>query len=178
MELRTTQRLRRSGQAAKSTTKKPDGESAPAGTQPARPQFQTPADRLTVSQQALTWLDRQIQLDRERELRRQAHQSNGLSALEHKKQALDDLDRKLKVLSKCQKIAASIMKGNRVPPEDLAYLMEHDSAGYKLAMAMRRHNPDPKDVESVLDEEDKTHDTGDISTLSAAVGLSGGDAEA
>ena len=28
-------------------------------------------------------------------------------------------------------------------------------AGYKLAMAMRRHNPDPKDEESVLDEEDR-----------------------
>ena len=47
------------------------------------------------------------------------------------------------------------MKGNRVPPEDLRYLMEHDQAGYKLAMAMRRHNPDPEDEESVLDDEDR-----------------------
>ena len=47
------------------------------------------------------------------------------------------------------------MKGNRVPLEDLRYLMEHDQAGYKLAMAMRRHNPDPEDEESVLDDEDR-----------------------
>ena len=42
----------------------------------------------------------------------------------------------------CQ-IAASIMRGDRVPPEDMAYLMNNDPEGYKLAMAMRRENPDP-----------------------------------
>lgn len=42
-----------------------------------------------------------------------------------------------------------------MPPEDLAYLMNNDPEGYKLAMAMRRENPDPEDCESVLDEEDR-----------------------
>ena len=58
-------------------------------------------------------------------------------------------------MRKCQKIAASIMKGNRVPPEDLEYLMKNDPDGYKLAMAMRRENPDPEDEKSVLDDEDR-----------------------
>lgn len=153
MELREPQRLRRNEQLARAEAKKTDRGDAPAKAPSAlgRPA----ADKLTVSRQALAWLDRQAELDREREMRRQERQSDSLSAMESKKKALDGLDKKLKVLNKCQKIAASIMKGNHVPPEDLRYLMENDPAGYKLAMAMRKPNPDPKDEESVLDEEDK-----------------------
>ena len=153
MELRTTQRMRRNEQLTRTAAKQADTAGSPARTPSAQPR--TPADKLSVSRQALAWLDRQAELDREREMRRQERQSDSLSALESKKQALDDLSKKLKVLSKCQKIAASIMKGDRVPPEDLLYLMKHDQVGYKLAMAMRRRNPDPEDEKSVLDDEDK-----------------------
>lgn len=152
MELRTTQRMRRNEQIARTTAKKADAGDAPRSQSvPAK----APADKVSLSQQALTWLDRRAELDREREMRRQERQSDILSGLESKKQALDGLDKKLKVLSKCQKIAASIMKGNHVPPEDLRYLMDNDPAGYKLAMTMRRENPDPEDEKSVLDEEDR-----------------------
>ena len=48
---------------------------------------------------------------------------------------LDSMEDKLDMMNKCQKIAAAIMRGDRVPPEDLRYLMEHDKEGYKLAMA-------------------------------------------
>ena len=102
------------------------------------------------------------------------------SQLESSKGHLDRLDKALKVLSKCQKIAASIMKGNRVPPEDLRYLMENDPEGYKLAMAMRRQNPDPEDEKSVLDEEDKnggsterSGDSGEAPGVSAPEASSG-----
>ena len=156
MELRTTRELRRNERLSKAMAKKAEAD-APAPAQPA--QKQPPADKLTLSRQALSFLEEQnrkrLELDLEREQRRQARMNNSLSQLESSKGHLDRLDKALKVLSKCQKIAASIMKGNRVPPEDLRYLMENDPEGYKLAMAMRRENPDPEDCESVLDEEDR-----------------------
>ena len=65
------------------------------------------------------------------------------------------MSEKLKTLSKCPKFAAASMRGDRVPPEDLRYLMEHDKEGYKMALAMRRPKQDPEEVESVLDEEDR-----------------------
>ena len=68
---------------------------------------------------------------------------------------LDLLRKGQRILELCRKIAASIMKGNHVPPEDLKFLMENDPAGYRLAMAMRKHNPDPEEEESVLTDEDK-----------------------
>lgn len=183
MELRATQRLRRNEQAAKTTAKKTDSANVPARAPSAQPK--APTDKLSVSQQALTWLERQAELDREREMRRQERQSDSLSALESKKQALDKLEKESDILSKCLKIAAAIMKGDRVPPEDLKYLMEHDAAGYKLAMAMRREKKDPEDVESVLDEEDKkvgsaekSESGGEAPAVSAAEATSGGDAPA
>ena len=183
MELRTTQRMRRNEQLTRTAAKQADTAGSPARTPSAQPKVL--ADKLSVSRQALAWLDRQAELDREREMRRQERQSDSLSALESKKQVLDDLSKKLKVLSKCQKIAASIMKGNHVPPEDLRYLMENDPAGYKLAMAMRRENPDPEDEESVLDEEDKNGGSvedaesgGGESPSVEAVGPSSGSGEA
>ena len=87
--------------------------------------------------------------------------NDSLSALDSAKSQLDSMEKKLKVMNKCQKIAASIMRGDRVPPEDLAYLMNNDPEGYKLAMAMRRENPDPEDCESVLDEEDRAGASGE-----------------
>ena len=96
-----------------------------------------------------------------REQRRQGRMNDSLSALDSAKSQLDSMEKKLKVMNKCQKIAASIMRGDRVPPEDLAYLMNNDPEGYKLAMAMRRENPDPEDCESVLDEEDRAGASGE-----------------
>lgn len=156
MELRSTREMRRNEQLARAQVKQAaDGSSAPA--EPARKQPR--ADRVSLSRQAVSFLDEQNrrmwQYQQEREQRRQSRLDSELSALDSAKSRLKRMEDELDILSKCQKIAASIMKGNRVPAEDLRYLMEHDQAGYKLAMAMRRHNPDPEDEESVLDEEDR-----------------------
>ena len=64
----------------------------------------------------------------------------------------------MKVQSKCQKIAARIRRGDYVPPEDRAYLLNHDGMSYKLAMAMRRPNKHPKHWSSVLKPGDKIYD--------------------
>lgn len=157
MELRTLRSIRRSEQLSKSAEKKTDA----SGNAPAQPPSQNPApaDKLTLSRQALAFLEDQNRkmwaADQEREQRRQDRMSASISNLEAQKNELDAMGKKLKVLNKCHKIAASIMKGDHVPPEDLEYLMTNDPEGYKLAMAMRRHKEDPEKCKSVLDDEDR-----------------------
>ena len=105
-----------------------------------------------------------------------------LDAMETQKKQLDSMDKKLDMMNKCQKIAAAIMRGDRVPPEDLRYLMEHDKEGYKMALALRRPKKDPEDVKSVLDEEDRngnqtegTDGGGEAPDLEAAGASEGGE---
>lgn len=67
----------------------------------------------------------------------------------------DALGEQMKAMERCHKIAARIMRGDKVPPEDEQYLMLNDPDGYKLAMAMRTPKRNPKKWESVLKEEEK-----------------------
>lgn len=153
MELRTTRAMRRNEQLSKLTPKKADS----AKTQASKPQ--EPTDKFSLSRQALTYVDEQDRKmwnwQQEREQRRQNRMADSLSALDSTKSELDLLSKSMDVMDKCLKIAASIMKGNKVPPEDLQYLMKNDPDGYRMALALRKENPDPKDEKSVLDEEDR-----------------------
>lgn len=158
MELRATRELRRSARMEQTAPRK--GEGSPEGAKaPAKEAPKQPADQLSLSQQALAYAEEQRQKlwgsAQEEEGRHQGHLDSLLDAMESKKDELDSMSEKLKTLNKCQKIAAAIMRGDRVPPEDLRYLMEHDKEGYKMALAMRRPKKDPEEVESVLDEEDR-----------------------
>lgn len=67
----------------------------------------------------------------------------------------DALGEQMKAMERCHKIAARIMRGDKVPPEDEQYLMLNDPDGYKLAMAMRTPKRNPKKWESVLKDEEK-----------------------
>jgi len=67
---------------------------------------------------------------------------------------MDSLKKRLDIMNKCAKISASISAGDRVPPEDLRYLKEHDMNAYRLAMVTRKPKHNPKDKDSVLSEED------------------------
>ena len=184
MELRTTREMRRNEQLTKATAKKADGE-APAKAQPA--QKPSAADKLTLSQQALAFLQAQNQKMRDAAQERKSCKDGRiggiLDAMETEQKKLDNMKEALDALDKCQKIAAAIMRGDRVPPEDLQYLMEHDQDGYKLALALRREKKDPEDVKSVLDDEDKNGGSadgadsgGETPSVSAPEGSSGGDA--
>ena len=157
MELRTTREMRRDVRFDKITGKKAETADAPAKTQ--APQQKEPVDKLTLSRQALAFAEKQNRkmwdAAREREQRRQSRMNESISAMESSKGELDLLSKGLKVLELCRKIAASIMKGNRVPAEDLAFLMKNDPDGYRMAMALRRQNPDPEEEESVLTDEVK-----------------------
>ena len=186
MELRATREMRRNEQLNRATGKK--AESAPAAK--AAPRRES-ADKCSLSRQALAYLEQQTRLEEELAERRNSQQSRiqgYLDAMKTKKDQLDAMGEKLDVMNKCQKIAAAVMRGDRVPPEDLRYLMEHDKEGYKMAMALRRPKKDPKDMESVLDDEDKTGETSQASGgeeapsaegaggLEAAGGVEGGGA--
>lgn len=121
-------------------------------------QLSTPqqrADRLSLSQQALHFLEEQNRMLEEQAQKEREGKEGG-----SKEAALDLLDKSMKELNNCQKISARIIKGDIVPPEDLRYLMEHDPQGYRLAMAMRRPKEDPEECKSVLTEEDREGDAG------------------
>lgn len=70
----------------------------------------------------------------------------------------DALGEQIKAMEQCHKIAARIMRGDKVPPEDERYLMENDPEGYKLALVMRQPRKHPKKWESVLKDEGKRQD--------------------
>lgn len=141
MELEGTNRLKKTAQVQSATGRTERGRNASPLQKTSR------ADRLTLSRQALTYLEEQSREVEERT--RQESEKSSEEAL------LDLLDKSNKTMKKCQQIAARIMAGDKVPPEDLNYLMKNDMEGYRLAMAMRKTKKNPKEWESVLDEEDR-----------------------
>lgn len=180
MELRTTSRLQRSDQLSKTVAKQ--GEvSAKVKAQPS--QKQAPTDNLTLSRQALAYLEEQNrqrwEKAQEKLQRDMAQTENLLNGLDNANDQIDAMTKALKVLLTCQKISASIIKGDNVPPEDIQYLIENDPEGYKMAIALRRPKDDPEDCESVLDDEDKNRSTqqsgvGEAPSISAPEAASGG----
>ena len=156
MELRTTREMRRNAQLDKIMGGKAEAPDTPAKAQVT--QRQKPADKLTLSRQALAWVEEQSQKmwDTAQEKGKKHDRFSGmLDALETEEKKLDFLEKEMDIMRKCQKIAASIMKGDNVPPEDMVYLMQHDQEGFKMALALRRPKEDPEDCKSVLDDEDK-----------------------
>ena len=104
-----------------------------------------------------------------------------LDYMETEEDKLDTMSEQLDDQMKCLKIAMSIMKGKKVPPEDERYLMENDPNGYKLAMSMKSMvKEDKKECKSVLDDEDKngSSETGEAESASGGEGAasSGGEA--
>lgn len=145
MELSGTKRVDRAGRVVRTGPEQPRKEGA-SGPRPGEAQDRT--DRLALSRQLVAFLDEQ-----DRQAQEAARRDAQLSALSQKKKDLDLLDKQLKAMSACQKIAARIMAGDKVPPEDLRYLEENDPAGYKLALALRKPKKHPKEWETALEEE-------------------------
>ena len=123
-------------------------------------------DKQEWSQQALAFLQEVNRQDMEQ--RRKV-----LEAKQQGRGELDALSESLKTMDRCQKIAARIMKGDKVPPQDEMYLLDNDPDGYKLALACRKPKGHPKEWESVLKEDEEKRS--DAQTAEAAD--SGGEAE-
>lgn len=158
MELSAASRQKRSQPVSRPAGKKSGG--APAPKQQASV-TRLHGDRFTVSRQVLQVLEEQNR--RAAELaRRQAQAEEQGSEGEQK---VKFLEKCLRILRNCQKIAGRITAGDKVPEEDLRYLMEHDPAGYRLAMAMRKPKKNPKEHDSILTDQDRAEEGGTISEL-------------
>jgi len=102
-----------------------------------------------------------------------------LRCLDGEKSENDALSEGIKTMERCRKIAARIMRGDKVPPKDAQYLMENDPEGYKLAMALRKPKKKPKEWESVLKDEKKADqsENRDASAPAESCGASEGTSE-
>lgn len=184
MELRSTREMRRNEQMDKVMAKKAENSAAPAKPQAQPAQRQAPADKVSLSQQALAWMEEQNRKMWEQNQNREQRQAGAygaLGALDSANSELELLGKAADVQDKCLKIAASIMKGDRVPPEDLEYLMKNDPEGYKLALALRREKEDPEDCKSVLDDEEEAGSAeegggGETASVQSSEPSGGGDA--
>lgn len=151
MELSVNGRQRRTAQAAAPAFQA--GKRTPAGgSAVGKPR----TDRTAWSQQALAFLQEVNRRDME-DRREQAKQ----------REEGDVLSESLKIMERCQKIAARIMRGDKVPPQDEQYLMERDPNGYKLALVCREPKEDPKEWESVLKEDEQSESAESADAASA-----------
>jgi len=114
---------------------------------------QAKADRLSLSRQAVDFLEK-LELQRQEQERLAQRQKQEDRHASGEEALLDYAGKALKAMLKCQKIAARISAGDKVPPQDLKYLMKNDPSGYKLAMATRVPKKHPREYDTVLDEED------------------------
>mgnify|MGYP007002648112 FL=1 len=96
--------------------------------------------------------------------------------LEHVEKQTDAKTEELKILERCLKIALRIAAGDHVPQKDMQYLREHYPDLYAQAMLMRTPKKDPKEYESLLeDEEEATQEnTGEASTETEGLSEAGG----
>lgn len=150
MELRVGNRLRTASRLIRPEGKKEDAASA------ASPRPQT--DRFVLSRQIAEQLEAQNRLlmDLARKEEKKPFVWDMMDGCEETGNSeADALGEQMKTMERCHKIAARIMRGDKVPPQDERYLMLNDPEGYKLVLAMRAHKRNPKKWESVLEEEDK-----------------------
>ena len=185
MEITFESRLRRSEQLVRPDgTKKGSGETAvsAAGSR---------TDQVSTSQQAVQQAVEQLDAQSQRlmALARQDRQEEKKPYIwdmldgEEKTgdSEADALGEQMKTMERCHKIAARIMRGDKVPPQDEQYLMLNDPDGYKLALAMRKPKRKPKEWESVLKDGEKKQDQSQAAESSGAEAMeesgeaSGGD---
>lgn len=150
MEINLNNRLKRNAQITRTEVKAENSKSSSKASDSTE---KYKSDRLELSKQILSVIDAQNRRSVEQQARKNKNLYPDSSSADS--QRLDSLEKSLKVMNKCQKIAARIMAGDRVPPEDMQYLLENDPEGYKLAMAARKPKKDPKEWDSVLEDEDR-----------------------
>lgn len=153
--------------------------SVPAEKSPQNTGTALQTDRLSISRQAVSFVQEQNRIAREIANIIRRFTDNGKTE-EQGKTEDEMLAEELKVKQRCQKIAARVMAGDKVPPQDLRYLAENDMQTYKLALAARMMAPKkkPKKWESALeDEEEQTaNQTGGPESGGQAAGETAGEA--
>lgn len=142
---------------SRSNGSRPTGRAAAGSGRTGTPRPQTTvtrlrSDRVSFSSQVLHMLEEQNRMaeEQKRQAMEQAQQNSRSG-----KDKLDVLEKSLRELRNCQKIFARVRAGDKVPEEDLRYLMQKDPAGYRLAMATRKPKEHPEEHDSVLTDEDR-----------------------
>jgi hypothetical protein len=99
--------------------------------------------------------------------------------LENAQKAGEGMAEAMKEKIRCLQIAMRIMSGDNVPIEDERYLAEKDIKLYNQAKTLRIEKKDPKECDSLLEEEKKADGDGDESAeAQASDGAEATDAEA
>lgn len=107
---------------------------------------------LTISQEAK---EQKLKKQQEREAWLKQEQEQFQAMAEQEKESSEQRGEALKKQMKCLRIAMNIVSGDRVPPEDEAYLLKNDPELYNKSMSMRMPKKDPEECDSVLEDEDK-----------------------
>ncbi|NLZ83728.1 MAG: hypothetical protein GX915_08690 [Clostridiales bacterium] len=116
--------------------------------------------QLTISDEALELFNKQM-IEKSEEENKQENKIRDyyLELQEQLKQAHESADaagESFESLGKCIQIAMRIVSGDKVPIQDEQYLMENNMELYSMAMNMRMIKEDPKEWDSLLDEDKKT----------------------
>lgn len=136
------------------------------------------SDQVTLSKQVFAVVQMQNRLKAIAQAKEDAQNSP-------EAQALDSMRKMMEIQKACNKIAARIRAGDRVPLKDLRYLIKHDIRAYQMAMASRKPNDDPKEWDSAIPKEDQEREqptelsiggTDQVQATSGCEGLSGSSA--
>ena len=150
MELTPAAQMRQLNRSRTAITSAPAESSRQQSTRSLR------ADRLSISRQTTSFIQEQDRIAQE--IAKIIQRFTADNKTEDQGKTEDEmLAEDLKVKQRCQKIAARLMAGDKVPPKDMQYLAENDMQTYRLAMAARMMAPKkkPKEWESVLEDEEE-----------------------
>ena len=122
--------------------------------------LQSLGSQLTISDEALELFNKQI-TEKYKDENQQENKIRDyyLELRDQLKQAHESADatgESFETLGKCIQIAMRIVSGDKVPIQDERYLMENNMELYSMAMNMRMIKEDPKEWDSLLEEEKET----------------------
>ncbi len=112
------------------------------------------------------------QLEEARQKQLESQKAMFQSQLESSKEQAEAVEDSFSTFSKCMTIAHRITKGDKVPTQDMKYLMENEPDLYKQAIMLRQPNPKPKEHKSVLEDEDLENNTESFSSGGEAAPVS------
>jgi len=138
------------------------GKGTEAPQQPS--EGQVPEDTVVISAESIIMSESEREkhvpkTELERLLEKSENANNRLRTLQDElkraQEVGEGMAKAMKIMLKCRQIAMRIMKGDNVPLKDERFLAENDIELYGKAIQMRIQKADPKDYDSILDDEDE-----------------------
>lgn len=98
-------------------------------------------------------LAEEVEADEKLESKISDYYSQLRDGLKHAQESADAVGKAHETLAKCLQIALRIVSGDTVPIQDQKYLMENNMELYSMAMNMRLSKKDPKEWDTLLEED-------------------------